>query len=237
MKISRLILATTLIGASASGQQLGQLHFPEPSDEFGLHDVTADLTKLVEDETSPAETPDPQTTADAPLEADKDQAGDAVHVTPGQAPAAKPAPPHDPGRGVDVQVSRVKGDLDSLDPEQVSVKAPFPAKPLTPAPAGWKFIRNDDPESGFDREVELTPGTALKLTIRPHILVPDTDGAGTFGVVEPGFEHTLQYRQTETVGSLLGESIRRLREDDARMGDAILRLEQLLVSLPTDPEP
>jgi hypothetical protein len=142
----------------------------------------------------------------------------------------------DPQRGVEVNVSSVKGDLGDLDPGSLSVRAPFPAKPLTPAPAGWKLIPSENPDSTLKRTVEIAPGAQLNLTIRPHLLVPDADGAVSFAVVEPGFHQSLQYRQTETVGCLLGESIRRLKDDDARMDQAIRRLEQLLVSLP-GPQP
>jgi hypothetical protein len=141
-----------------------------------------------------------------------------------------------PRRGVEVRVSSVAERIEHLDADQITVKAPFPVKPLSAPPPGWKLEPSDDPQRAVEEEVDLGHGARLKLTIRPHILVPDANGATTFEVVEPGFDQALQYRQTETVGSLLGASIRRLRTDEERMGEAIRRLEQLLVSLP-DPEP
>ena len=58
----------------------------------------------------------------------------------------------------------------------------------------------------------------------------------TFSVPEPGFDPALGYRQNATVGAVLARSIRQLDEDSRDLGNAIDKLQQLLVSLPK-PEP
>ena len=88
----------------------------------------------------------------------------------------------------------------------------------------------------FTREVELATGSKITLTIRPHLLVPEADGANVFAIPEPGYDNPLGYQQTATVGAILSNSIRRLDEDSKQLGTAIDSLQQLLISLPK-PEP
>ena len=124
----------------------------------------------------------------------------------------------------------------SIPPKSNSL-APFPAKPLAPPPAGWHLEASRDAPP-FTREVELSPGKKVTLTIRPHLLVPDADGVNAFAVSEPGFDSTLGYTQDATVGAILSQSIRQLDEDSKQLGAVIDNLQQLLVSLPKpEPEP
>ncbi len=148
--------------------------------------------------------------------------------------AAETAP--EPDSGLAVRVESLRSGSDVVDPAQVKLLAPFPAKPLAEPPAGWRLATSDSAPP-FTREVEVSPGTRVTLSIRPHVLVADVDGVDSFGVPEPGYDNSLGYRQTETVGAILATSIRQL-DDDARQLDVALdRLNQLLVSLPTpDPE-
>jgi len=236
------IIIAALITA-APGQQLGQLHFPEESERLVGRDITVDLTKLTGDDDLAVEDAEPAATEEEYVgeesttqDQETGEPDDGVRVSPSVAHTDEPEAAKEEERGVQISVSAVSGKLESVDPGQISIKAPFPAKPLTPAPAGWKLVRSEDPEAGFEQAVEITPGTGMKLTIRPHVLVPDSDGTTTFAVIEPGFQPSLQYRQADTVGCLLGNSIRHLKEDDAKIGESIRRLEQLLVSLP-NPEP
>jgi len=117
----------------------------------------------------------------------------------------------------------------------VKLSAPFPAKPLSQPPVGWRLDTSDSAPP-FTREVEISPGSKITLTIRPHLLVPDADGAQVFTVSEPGYDNALGYQQTATVGAILSESIRQLDEESKQLGTAIDSLQQLLVSLPK-PEP
>lgn len=239
MNLRSIALIIAALSTAASAQELGQLHFPEEPGQLIGSDIIVDLTKLTGDDTLMGEDADPANAEDegaARSPAPAEDSADGVRVVPSLAPADGPASGAEEERGVQVSVSSVSGKLESLDPAEITIKTPFPAKPLAPAPSGWKLVRSEDPEAGFEQEVEIAPGTGMKLTIRPHILVPDSDGVGTFAVIEPGYQPNLQYRQTDTVGCLLGESIRHLKADEERIGESIRRLEQLLVSLP-NPEP
>jgi outer membrane biosynthesis protein TonB len=84
--------------------------------------------------------------------------------------------------------------------------------------------------------VELSPGSKITLTVRPHILIPDTSGTAAFEVPEPGFNTSLGYRQNATVAAVLSHSISQLDGDSMKLGNAIDQLQQILVSLPK-PEP
>jgi hypothetical protein len=146
------------------------------------------------------------------------------------------APPGDPAPGLAVRVEKLQSGDQAIDPAQVRVLAPFPAKLLAQSPAGWRI---ESPASAphFTREVELAPGKHISLTVRPHVLVPDADGATVFSIPEPGYSAPLGYHQNATVGAILSNSIRQLDKDARELGDAIDQLQQLLVSLPKAAEP
>lgn len=147
--------------------------------------------------------------------------------------AEEPAPK--PQKGLAVRVEKLQAGTGNIDPSQVKLIAPFPAKPLAPAPAGWRLEASESAPP-FTREVELSPGKKITLKVRPHLLVPEADGAGVFNVSESGFDPSLGYQQSATVGAILSNSIRQLDEDSKQLGGAIDKLQQLLVSLPK-PEP
>lgn len=141
-------------------------------------------------------------------------------------PAAKPT------QGVTVRVEKLQTTTGPIDPSKVKLLAPFPAKPLAAIPGGWKL----DPNSSappFNREVEIAPGSKISLSIRPHVLVPDTDGSSSFTVTEPGYQSEQGYVQKDTVGAVLATSVRQLDDEARQMGIAIDNLQQLLISLPS----
>ncbi len=160
---------------------------------------------------------------------------------PDETAEAEPTPPPeeesgDPPAGLAVRVEKIRGGEGAVDPDQVKLHAPFPAKPLASPPAGWRLEAPDDAPP-LTREVELAPGAVISLNVRPHLLVPEADGAEVFSVSEPGFEAALGYSQTDTVSAILSDSIRQLDRDAERLDEAIGRLQQLLVSLPAaEPE-
>jgi hypothetical protein len=170
--------------------------------------------------TSTTEAPNPEPASETPAE------------TP---PEPEPTTPPPPKKGLAVRVEKLQAGTGHIDPAQVQLIAPFPAKPLAQPPAGW-HLEASEHAPPFTREIELAPGKTITLTIRPHLLVPNTDGAATFTVAEPGFDPSLGYRQNATVGAVLSQSIRQLDEDSKALGSAIDNLQQLLVSLPK-PEP
>ncbi len=145
--------------------------------------------------------------------------------------ALAPGPPPEPRKGLAVRVEKLQSGTGNIDPAQIKLLAPFPAKALSTAPVGWKIEASEQAPS-FQREVELAPGRTITLNIRPHLLVPEADGHNTLSVSEPGFNHSLGYRQDSTVGAVLSRSIRQLDEDSGNLGTAIDNLQQLLVSLP-----
>lgn len=165
--------------------------------------------------------------------------GGSSAATPIETPPAQtieePVPAPVPQKGLAVRVEKLQAGTGNIDPAQVKLLAPFPAKPLAQPPPGWHLEASENAPP-FTREVELSPGKKITLTVRPHLLIPDTDGTNTFIVTEPGFEPSLGYRQDATVGAILSKSIRQLDDDSKALGTAIDNLQQLLVSLPK-PEP
>jgi hypothetical protein len=143
-------------------------------------------------------------------------------------PSANVAPPRE---GLTVHVEKLKSGSGSIDPAKVKLLAPFPAKPLASAPPGW-LLQSSEKVPPVIREIELSAGKKITLSIRPHLLVPDSDGATIFSVLEPGFEPSLGYQQSTTVGAILSNSIIQLENDSKHMGVAIDKLQQLLASLP-----
>lgn len=167
---------------------------------------------------------------------------------PNVAPTEKPAPQKpaepaglvamtpltekkDPQKGVAVRVETLQTSETPIDPKQVKLLAPFPAKPLSDPPAGWTLDASVNAPA-FVKEVELAPGVSISLSIKPHVLTAAANGTSLFNVSEPGFDPALGYQQTRTLGSILSTSIEQLDESSKRMGDAIDHLQQLLVSLP-----
>ena len=157
--------------------------------------------------------------ADAPTEIPADSIAD--------------VPPPEPRKGLYVRVEKLQTGTGNIDPTQVKLLAPFPAKPLADPPAGWLMEASENAPP-FTREVELSPGNKITLTVRPHLLVPAANGADVFQVSEPGFDASMGYHQNATVGAVLSHSIRQLDEDSKQLGAAIDNLQQLLVSLPKE---
>jgi hypothetical protein len=158
---------------------------------------------------------------------------------PADAPTAEPPPttppsaevPAEPQSGLTVQVEKLQTGKGAIDPKTVKLLAPFPAKPLDAVPPGWRLDASSSAPP-FTRRVDLAPGASITLTIRPHLLIPDADGASAFSISEPGFEPALGYRQAQTVSAVLATSIQQLDEDAKQLGNAIDQLQQLVTSLP-----
>lgn len=151
-------------------------------------------------------------------------------VAAGKAPEP-PAATTDLPRGIEVEVRGVGGARQPADSSQPRILAPFPAKPLSQAPAGWRIEHTSDVPP-FEQDVDLGQGRVVKLSIQPHVLVPDVDGSTSFAIAEPGFDPSLGYRQNATVGAVLSRSMRQLDEDSKQMGVVLDQLQQLLISMP-----
>jgi chemotaxis protein histidine kinase CheA len=191
------------------------------------------------EEAEAAENPEQEPAkADEPQPAEEAAAADEPPAEAPPAPAAEEVleqSPAAPAPGLAVRVERVQAGAGNLDPSQVKLLAPFPAKLLAQVPNGWRIEKAGNAPP-FTREVELSPGSTITLSVQPHILVPEADGESVFAVSEPGYNAPLGYRQDATVGAILATSIRQLDEDARQLGGAIDQLQQLLVSLP-QPEP
>lgn len=170
-----------------------------------------------------------------PTDANAEPAAQEASEESALAPATDESAPAKPHKGLAVRVEKIQEGTGVMDPTQVKLLAPFPAKPLAEAPAGWRLEYSENAPP-FTREVELAPGKKITLKVRPHLLVPEADGAAVFNVSEPGFDPTIGYHQNATVGAVLSDSIRQLDDDAKHLGAAIDNLQQLLVSLPK-PEP
>lgn len=132
------------------------------------------------------------------------------------------------GVGVEVKAGSSNANVDASN---IKLLAPFPAKPLSSPPRGWKLVQ---PESvpPFSKKVELASGSSVTLSIRPHVLVPDADGDAVFGLREPGYNAADDYAQKDTIGAVLADSIMSLDSNSDRLNAAAKRLDELLTSLP-----
>lgn len=154
-------------------------------------------------------------------------------------PTAIPPANAEPEDGLTVRVEELQTGSGAIDPSAVKLSSPFPCKPLSRPPAGWKLVESENaPE--LTREVELAGGASITLNVRPHLLVPEDDGMEVFAVAEPGFDTAHGYAQQATVGAILSQSLTRMDDDSKRLGAVVDQLQQLLVSLPKpeeSPEP
>jgi hypothetical protein len=218
-----VITALAILGSPfATAQHVSEDPAPDP-----VLDAIQDFSKR--DHETPAEPASPLLVTGKPPE-------DAAAATPAPVPQDAVATTPDeqapePENGLTVRIEKLQVGQGSVDPSKVKLLAPFPAKPLAQAPPGWRLDTSDSAPP-FTREVELSPGSKITLNIRPHVLVPDADGASVFTIAEPGYDGALGYQQTATVGAILSNSIRQLDEESKQLGTAIENLQQLLVSLP-----
>jgi hypothetical protein len=230
MKILRPLLACAVLAAPAYAQDIA----PKDSERDPLLSALEDGM----DEEMPSVTVDIRSTAEpmVPEDIEKPVEVKGKLQEEGLAPEeeeAPPAPPEPEGVTVSVEPGSGSGPVDA---KSVKLLAPFPAKPLAAPPAGWRLEHPKDVPA-FTREVPLSNGTRIQLSIRPHLLVPDADGAQVIAVNEPGFEPDKRYAQTATTAAVLATSIERLDDDSRKMSEAIDRLEQLLGSLPATEAP
>lgn len=192
-------------------------------------DISATGSNLVD-----AESPEPPAEDDGAAPADDEE--DAGEALEHDAPAKEEEPPAPPEpEGVTVNVEPGKDGAVKVDAAAVKLLAPFAAKPLFQAPAGWRLEHPDDVPA-FVEKVPLANGTTISLSIRPHVLVPDSNGEDVLSVNEPGYDPALRYAQTGTMSAVLSASVERMEEDSLKMSEALERLGQLLGSLPAAPE-
>ncbi len=243
------IASLSLLATSWSGAQNVTQEPPEDPVQAAIREFNSKVSNKNNEVTvvlpPPSEEPAPKSAQAKPSSEDSPKPSVLVTGTPPDEAeiVPEPAPPaafadetsSESRKGLTVRVENLRIGTGSIDPTKVKLLAPFPAKPLAQPPTGWRLEASDDAPP-ITREVELSPGKHITLTVRPHLLVPDMDGADVFTVPEPGFDSSLGYRQSATVGAVLARSIRQLDDDTKELGNVIDNLQQLLVSLPK-PEP
>lgn len=241
MKLYPILLSFAAGLVTSSAQQVSPSHDDDPVldaiQEFNSRrSDKPNEVMVVLDPVGQPTAPVTQAPEQKPLPAEEPSDAEPVQIT-GRHFKTAPAEDHLPAlEGLVVRVEKFQQSGSPVDPSTIKLLAPFPAKALAPAPAGWKLDVSDSAPP-FSREVELADGAKVALTIRPHVLIPDSDGAEIFTIKEPGYDDTLGYAQTSTVGAILSNSIRQLEDDSKELGAAIDSLQQLLISLPKPPEP
>jgi len=223
---------TMVLAGSAIGQYEGEIEIPdnvlEAIREFNEREPGTPNEVLVVLDTPDAE----ESTGNPPAEeiADDETSDDVIASILTSDEQASPGEPAPHGPEVRVQPLRDPGGANILATD-VKINAPFAAKPLGRPSNGWKLVSSPDVEA-FTKNVEVTPGTWLTLSIRPHVLVPDADGQSVFQIREPGFDPALGYKQVATVSASIESSLRQLEDDSRLLGQVIDELEQILISLP-----
>lgn len=135
--------------------------------------------------------------------------------------------------GIQIQVEKTAGKSGVKHQKgKVKIEAPWPAKPISVPPAGWKFAPGGKETEPFRTQVELASGNTVDLSITPYVLVPISDGRTAIKISEPGYEASLQFAQKNTLGVMLQNSTAEIENHEKHAAAAIQRLQQLLSSLP-----
>lgn len=222
-------LAQTVREDPKSDPVLDAIEEFEQRDQKLSKDVQVVLDPADDLETSDSSTPTAAKPASAKTAAEASNLQNLSQIT------EKAAAKHQ--EGLSVRVETLQTGQTKIDPKQIKLLAPFPAKPLSQPPSGW-HLEASESAPPFIREVEVAPGSKVTLTIRPHFLVPDANGSSVFTISEPGYKSALGYQQADTVGAILANSLKQFEKDSIHLGNAIEGLEQLLISLPkTEIEP
>jgi hypothetical protein len=135
--------------------------------------------------------------------------------------------------GIQIQVEKTAGKAgENNGLSAVKIYSPWPAKPIVPAPEGWKFSPAPAGLAPYRKTVVLGNGSTVPLAITPFVLMPVSDGLNAIRIAEPGYDPIQQYTQQDTVGSILQKSTTELEQNEKQAADAIRRLQLLLSSLP-----
>ena len=134
---------------------------------------------------------------------------------------------------IQIQIEKIAGKLGvEQEPGSVQIDAPWPAKPISIPPSGWKFAPAPKDVEPFSTQVTLSSGNEVELSITPYILVPLSDGITSIKISEPGYEAALQYGQENTLGIMLQNSTTEIEKHEKQAAATIQQLQQLLSSLP-----
>lgn len=204
------------------------------------------LAQTLTDSAPGSEAPDvmlelpPATVIDEDGETDKSAAA----ASPGDSSEGESGPDADTGTsaeppageddgGIQIQVEKTTGKPGVRQNNgKVKVYSPWPAKPISPPPAGWKFAPAPKGTTPYRTQVKLDSGNTLDLSITPYVLVPVADGRSAIKIAEPGYVAAEKFVQRNTVGAMLQQSTAEIENHEKHAADAIRRLQQLLSSLP-----
>jgi len=114
----------------------------------------------------------------------------------------------------------------------IRIYSPWPAKPMSKAPDGWKYVPAPAQLQAYNQKIKLGDGTSVDLSITPFVLVPVSDGATIIRIAEPGYHPALDLSQEKTIGSMLQKSTSEIEDNEKQAAKAISLLQQLLSSLP-----
>lgn len=135
--------------------------------------------------------------------------------------------------GIQIQVEKTAGKSGAKGKKgAVKVYSPWPAKPISNPPAGWKFAPAPEGTEPFRTQVKLDSGNTVDLSITPYVLVPISDGKTSIKIFEPGYDPIQKFSQQSTLGVMLLNSTTEIENHEKDAADAIQRLQQLLSSLP-----
>ena len=183
--------------------------------------------------------PDAGGTLLAPVPADvpqneKDKKQDELKPPPSSAtPENPPEVQKTADEGIQIQVEKTTATDGGKNPTGVvRIYSPWPAKPITPAPPGWKFSPAPSGLTPHRTTVTLGNGNTVDLSITPFVLVPVSDGLHAIRIAEPGYDPSLRFAQRDTVGTMLESSTSELEKKEQQAAAVISRLQQLLSSLP-----
>jgi len=135
--------------------------------------------------------------------------------------------------GIEIQVEKTTGKAGAKQGKgRVKVYSPYPAKPISNPPMGWKYAPAPKGTAPFRTSVKLASGNSVDLAITPYVLVPRADGLNIIRITEPGYDAAKRFDQQDTVGAMLQNSTAEIETHEKRAAEAISRLQQLLSSLP-----
>ncbi|BDS08507.1 hypothetical protein NT6N_35470 [Oceaniferula spumae] len=221
MKISNLLVLPLLAG-SLHGQTLKD---PVPSGEDPATLLELPAAKVIGEDGKSVK---PDETADADSKKSDEEGEPAKTETTGTTTTEQGGED-----AIRIQVEKTTGRGGARQSKgKVKVYSPWPAKPISNPPVGWKFAPAPKDTESFRTTVKLASGNSVDLSITPYVLVPVVDGHGAIKISEPGYDPTKKYTQENTIGVMLQNSTAEIENHEKHVADSIKRLQQLLSSLP-----
>ena len=156
------------------------------------------------------------------------EADDTSEISPDDSQATEP----EENTGIQIQIEKTAQKSGARHEKgKVKVYSPWPAKPISSPPIGWKFAPAPKGTEPFRTQVTLSSGNTVDLSITPYVIVPLSDGKTSIKISEPGY-NAAQQSQEDTMGVMLYNSITEIENHEKHAADTIQRLQQLLSSLP-----